>query len=282
MAETTTVNYGWTKPDPGASPNTWGATQNATVDKVDAKVFANEQGLVPIGAITMFGGAVAPANWLLCNGQSLPTTGGTYDKLFAALQYAHGGSGANFNIPNMNNKLAIGAGVSALGAVLGSGVSGGWTYTIALANLPVHNHPASQAAHTHAVSQDPHTHAASQPAHTHGDQGHGHPDAGSYQDAHTHGGVLVSAGVTGAVPAGIGFVGNVGRTDAQQPALHIGVGTGYANLAAAQPAITVDTRQPAVHCDTQTPVVTVGNTGSGTPISLIPPSVALNFIVRYA
>ena len=43
VAETTTANFGWTMPDPGASANTWGATLNATTQKVDAQVFANQQ-----------------------------------------------------------------------------------------------------------------------------------------------------------------------------------------------------------------------------------------------
>jgi hypothetical protein len=57
VAETTTANYGWTMPDPGASANTWGATLNATTQKVDAQVFAN-QGLLA-NYLPLTGGAIA-------------------------------------------------------------------------------------------------------------------------------------------------------------------------------------------------------------------------------
>lgn len=66
MAETLTVNYSWTKPDPGASANTWGATLNADLDKIDAKVFAN-QGLLgdylPLIGGTLSGDLVVNTNF---------------------------------------------------------------------------------------------------------------------------------------------------------------------------------------------------------------------------
>ena len=134
---TATAHYGWQMPDPGGSANTWGNTLNATTQAIDAQVFTNAQGAAPIGSVTMFAGATPPANWLLCQGQSLATTG-TYAALFAIIGYAFGGSGANFNLPNLRSKFPLGAnpGSNPIGQT-----GGAYSYTIAVGNLPSHAHP---------------------------------------------------------------------------------------------------------------------------------------------
>ena len=151
MAETLSPNYGWTKPDPGASANTWGATLNATTDKIDTQVYVNQQGMSPIGAVTMFAGATAPTNWLICDGRSL-STAAPYDKLFAVLQYAFGGSGANFSLPNLVQNFPLGAGPNPVGTN-----GGAFAVTLATANLPAHAHSITDVAHNHGVNQWAHT-----------------------------------------------------------------------------------------------------------------------------
>ena len=254
---TTTANYGWQMPDPGGSANTWGNTLNATTQAIDAQVFANAKAGVPIGSISMFGGATPPANWLLCNGASLATVG-TYAALFAVLQYAFGGSGANFNLPNLQGVFPRGAGPSnALGSAAGS-----YSYTIALANLPSHAHP---------IEQTPHSHGASQPAHNHADQGHPH---GASQDAHNHTVANAALGSGVNIQPGSGFnMVNTATTSTAQPNVY--VATGYANLAAAQPAITVNAGYANINNNTTDSV------GSGTAMSIVPSYVAINFIIKY-
>lgn len=64
----------------------------------------------PIGAILAFGGATAPAGWLLCQGQAISRT--TYAALFAAIGTAYGaGDGSTtFNIPDGREVTLKGAG----------------------------------------------------------------------------------------------------------------------------------------------------------------------------
>jgi len=69
-----------------------------------------EQGgfpLVPAGSINAYGGSTAPGGWLICNGQSYPTS--TYPNLFAAVGYNWGGTGANFNVPDLRGVFLRGA-----------------------------------------------------------------------------------------------------------------------------------------------------------------------------
>lgn len=51
MSDTFTLNYGWTKPDPGASDDTWGDKLNANLDAIDAQ----------LGSVAVAGGPQGPA-----------------------------------------------------------------------------------------------------------------------------------------------------------------------------------------------------------------------------
>jgi len=65
----------------------------------------NVIGFIPIGTIQLFATlTVYPASWILCNGGSLVAT--TYPLLFNTIGYTYGGSGANFNLPNIPGPIA--------------------------------------------------------------------------------------------------------------------------------------------------------------------------------
>jgi microcystin-dependent protein len=66
--------------------------------------------VVPTGALLPFAGFSAPAGFLLANGGSYLTT--AYPALFSIIGYTYGGSGGNFNVPNMVNNVPVGAGGS--------------------------------------------------------------------------------------------------------------------------------------------------------------------------
>ena len=63
--------------------------------------------LSPIGEILNWPSEVAPGtDYLLCNGASLDTT--LYADLFAVLGYSYGGSGSNFNVPDLRGQFLRG------------------------------------------------------------------------------------------------------------------------------------------------------------------------------
>jgi Phage Tail Collar Domain len=68
-----------------------------------------------VGDIKKKGTAPIPAKWLRCNGNAYSTS--SYPELFAVIGYTYGGSGATFNVPDLNGRHPIGeSSVYALGA----------------------------------------------------------------------------------------------------------------------------------------------------------------------
>lgn len=63
---------------------------------------------VPAGTILPFGGATAPAGWLLCDGSAISRT--TYSALFAAISTAwgYGDNSTTFNLPDMRGRFPRG------------------------------------------------------------------------------------------------------------------------------------------------------------------------------
>ena len=259
---TTTTNYTWQMPDPGASSNTWGDTLNKTTQAIDAQVFVNQQGLVPIGTIVMFGGATAPANWLLCQGQQIDTT--VYAKLFKVIGNTFGGVGSagNFLLPNLGAQFPIGAGTNLQGRSTGlGGATGSFTVPIATANLPSHAHPITDVAHNHTLAQT---------EHNHGDPGHTH---GVNESPHLHGSNLVKqgAGSAGLFPGGGFTIAGAGNTD--------GASTGI-SIQAAVTGIQAANANVSIN-PSGTGLSTTQAVGSGTPLDVVPPFVCLNFIIKY-
>ena len=266
MAETLTANYGWTKPDPGASANTWGATLNATTDKIDNQVFQNQQGLAPIGSGALWFTATPPANYIFADGASR-STAAPFDKLFAIFGTAFnqaGDAAGTFRTPNPEQFFLFGAGPS--NPVGSSG--GSSSVTLATANLPPHAHPIVDVAHSHSASQNAHAHLVSTGSHAHA----------VTTGAHAHSGVAVglSGPGTGSIAGGVGggnlqmgntsTAGNLGgNTDT---AGNLGGGT--------------DTQQPGVTVNASgTGLSTTQNAGSGAAFNVVPPFFAINIIIRY-
>ena len=64
---------------------------------------------MPTGMISPFGGATAPTDWLLCNGDSFDS--GTYPDLATVLGDLYGDhSGTTYYLPDLQGRMPIGAG----------------------------------------------------------------------------------------------------------------------------------------------------------------------------
>lgn len=97
----------------------------------------------PIGMIFPFGGSVAPAGYLLCDGSSYLVA--DYPELFAQIGYYFGGSDDNFSVPNLINRVPVGS-----GGDFTLGESGGeQSVTLTTTDMPSHSH--SDIGHTHSI-----------------------------------------------------------------------------------------------------------------------------------
>jgi microcystin-dependent protein len=100
-------------------------------------------GTAPVGQIAQFGGAAAPAGWVLCDGSAVSRA--AYPDLFAVIGTAFGaGDGATtFNVPNFNGRTPVGVGTAtATGATahtLGQ-LGGEEKHTLIVAELAPHSH----------------------------------------------------------------------------------------------------------------------------------------------
>ncbi len=93
-----------------------------------------------IAEIRMFAGNFAPRFWAYCNGQTMAIN--TNQALFSLLGTTYGGNGTtNFNLPNMQSRVAVGtgAGPGLTNYQLGE-ITGTETNTIVAANIPAHTH----------------------------------------------------------------------------------------------------------------------------------------------
>ena len=100
-----TSNYGWSMPDPGGSPNTWGDTLNQTTGKIDAASRTRTSSPACRLALELlwFGAQPRQPTGICCRGRRW-TRSSPYDKLFAIFGTTYNvgtGPGADsFMLPN--------------------------------------------------------------------------------------------------------------------------------------------------------------------------------------
>ena len=145
------------------------------------------RGIIPAGMLAPYGGATAPAGWLLCQGQLVSRT--TYAGLYAAIGSAYGnGDGVTtFGVPDLRQRLPLGKAASGVGDTLG--VSGG---------AVAHTHAGPSHAHANPWTslQNNHQHSGSSGTTAQGGHQHTNPNTAS-GGSHAH-----AAGSTGAASGG--------------------------------------------------------------------------------
>jgi microcystin-dependent protein len=84
----------------------WGS---ATIDEsINYNWTGQHTGIGIVGEIIAYASSSIPTGWLACNGASVSTT--TYSRLFSLIGYMYGGTGANFNLPDLRGRNIIGYG----------------------------------------------------------------------------------------------------------------------------------------------------------------------------
>lgn len=127
------------------------ATALASTSYADTKAAETVSAQIPAGTIFQTAATSAPTGWLFCAGQSLATA--SYAALWAAIGYTYGGSGANFNLPDLRGRTPAGkddmggtaanrltsGGAGLVGTTLGA-TGGSETHTLTTPQIPAHTH----------------------------------------------------------------------------------------------------------------------------------------------
>lgn len=122
--------------------------------------------IMPSGSFIMWGGATAPAGFLLCDGSAVSRE--TYANLYSeiATVYGAGDGSTTFNLPDMRGRVPVGVGTGAGGGASGTGLPSGGAALTAVARATwkgAETHTLSEAElaqHDHSIT-NPYTTAAS-------------------------------------------------------------------------------------------------------------------------
>lgn len=175
-------------------------------------VAVSEQG-VPPGTIVAYGGAAAPADWLLCDGSAVDRT--TYAALFAIIgeTYGVGDGSTTFNLPDLRGRFPLGKAASGTGSALAE--TGGaidhdhttsaHTHDVGTLAVASHNHSAGTlavASHTHSFSDT----TSSNGSHSHTVNSHTHSSGTLAVASHTHSISFSSTSFNGGASSGVSSI----------------------------------------------------------------------------
>lgn len=200
--------------------------------------------------------------WIEPQGQTLDRS--IYTGLFDAFGYFYGGSGNNFVIPDLRDRVLICNGSRSVGTTLGSD-----SIVLQSPNLPSHSHSILDSGHTHNYTEVPHSHNISDPGHNHTliDPGHNHR---TYENANRALIPGIELDRTGAEVSARGG-GQASNSSASLSNLRINpTGTG----------ITVNPSQSIGSIGVNQSNLQVLNTGSNQPFSVVQKSIVARIIMK--
>lgn len=213
------------------------------------------------------------SGFLWCDGARYNTA--DYPDLFAVLGTAHnlvGDPNGTFRVPDMRGRTLVGAGTGTglTARTLGSAF-GAEQVTLASNQMPSHSHTLTDNGHSHVVNDPGHNHSVSDPGHVHQtfDPGHAHLTTFAMGGK----GDDVGTVFTNNSPAnGYDFNHNVAS---QSAVTGVVVGASATNIG-------INNRTTGVTINSNTSGITVNSTGGSTPVSLMQPSRACNFMIRHS
>lgn len=210
-------------------------TQQTNSDQAVSALF---EIVPPPGALMPTLSEVDPGNgWKLCNGSALSKS--DYPRLYQIFGARFGETSDTFNLPDLRGRTVMGADSASVGLMAMAGAA---EVTLAVNQMPAHDHGVTDSGHSHGLTSTSHSHAVDDPGHTH--------DAAEVASSPN---AAAGSDVTGAV---------AGQTSTSGTGITVGAADSGGSVDIAQTGISVQ------------------EAGGGEPIDITPPVIGVNWLVR--